>query len=78
MRIQFDDTRTRTFEYPSEASMLLDAAAESYNNSVQDAVDASDEAAAGGAASATSRSSSSGTLPSLLGENHILYSHADG
>ncbi|XP_031778652.1 uncharacterized protein LOC100680042 isoform X2 [Nasonia vitripennis] len=61
-RIQFDDTATRTFEYPSEASMLLEAEATS---SLDGETSASGDAAAGAAAARSA--GPSGTLPSLLG-----------
>lgn len=67
-RIQFDDTATRTFEYPSEASMLLEAEATS---SLDGETSASGDAAAGAAAARSA--GPSGTLPSLLGEKYYYY-----
>jgi hypothetical protein len=74
-RIQFDDTATCTYEYPSEASMLeADTSGGSSSNDGE--TSASGDAAAAGAAGAggtggiggASAARSTGTLPSLLGE----------
>ncbi|XP_011506205.1 PREDICTED: uncharacterized protein LOC105368781 [Ceratosolen solmsi marchali] len=64
-RIQFDDTATCTYEYPSEASMLeVDASGTSSDDGE---TSASGDTGAAGAGGASSTARSTGTLPSLLG-----------